>query len=721
MEGAAALDGTRDYINDAAMAAQQLQAQLDGIQPTSVAVELEAARAMSDLNGMAARVARLREQIEQLYKARIAVVGVEQANAEVEMLRAQLEQAVITQDEMNAAMDAMDASGANDAYERLNGIVSDTERQLRGNTNEQRQFNDELRNGHGAANSLRGALASMAGVFSVRAGYKWAQEAIGTANQNIQAGQQLANVLANQGAEYEDLMALREKAAEVQGATMYGSTAMIGGAAELATYISDAEALEAMMGTLTNYAAGMSGGAAVGYQEMVNYATQLGKALDGTYDGLAKKGFALSDAQKEVIANGTDMEKALVIDEVINQSWAGLAEQMAKTPQGMTAQVANEFNEIKAGIGMGLMPALMTLFSTVQANLPDIQRMLGGFVPILQGIIWVMGAVLDGTMAVYRCVADNWGWIKHVVLGVAAAVTVWKVATAAYSVAQWAANAALLACPITWVVVGVLVLAAALAFAVNKLNDLNDTSHSVTGMIAGGFFVLGAFLYNRFVVPTWNGFVLLANFFGNVFHDPVAAVKVLFMDLALFALEKVAAMVRGIGGLLERIPGVNIDFTGGMDGLIADIEGKRDMVIAESGYTERFQKLDEWQYEDAYRTGYAAGERLDGAMDRLMGGFEGPSEWDMVAMNFGGMAGDISGIEQNTHALKNTGEENLKYLRDMAERETINRFTTAEVEVRFEGGIHNSVSSDMDLDGIVDYINDGVREAIETTAEGVYA
>lgn len=52
------------------------------------------------------------------------------------------------------------------------------------------------------------------------------------------------------------------------------------------------------MGTLANYAAGM-GGPSVDQSQMVEYATQPNLGIDGTYDGLKKKGFELSEAQLE--------------------------------------------------------------------------------------------------------------------------------------------------------------------------------------------------------------------------------------------------------------------------------------------------------------------------------------------------------------------------------------------------------------------------------------
>jgi len=145
--------------------------------------------------------------------------------------------------------------------------------------------------------------------------------------------------------------------------------------------------------------------------------------------------------------------------------------------------------------------------------------------------------------------------------------------------------------------------------------------------------------------------------------------------------------------------------------------------------------LKRWEYGDAWNTGYKAGEGLDNAIANFdpasLFGSNIPSPDDYANNGSlagstpisGGVANNIANTAANTGAMRDSmsaSEEDMKYLRDIAERETINRFTTAEVKVDF-GGITNHVNSSMDLDGVVNFINDGVREALGITAEGAYA
>jgi hypothetical protein len=95
---------------------------------------------------------------------------------------------------------------------------------------------------------------------------------------------------------------------------------------------------------------------------------------------------------------------------------------------------------------------------------------------------------------------------------------------------------------------------------------------------------------------------------------------------------------------------------------------------------------------------------------------------DFVYTNFDGegqfsdMANDISDIAGNTSSMKSYTEEDLKYLRDIAERETINRIFNIE---GFNITTNNTVNSELDLDGIADYIGDTMMERLEIVAEGV--
>lgn len=669
---------------------------------------------------------------------------------------------------------SVDLSAA--AVDRLNSTFDRIDNAIDQNAQEQSNFNNQLQQSGGFADALLGKLGQVAGLVGAAFGAKAVvdifKDSVDQANGRIVAEQQLVNVLANQGAKYEDFVALKKEAAAIQDRSMYSDTSMVGAAAELATYIKDADALKTTMGTLANYAAGMSGGAKVSYQQMVEYATQLGKALDGTYDGLKKKGFELTDAQKKIIDNGSDMEKALVIDAVINQSWAGLAEQMAQTPQGMMESLANEFSGIQESIGAQMMPAVMGFFQMIQDNMPFIEQVMQGIasgfnyvLPIITGglnnvIQWIK-LMIDNAKAAYEFIVNNWSQIAPVVniiaTALAAVVAVfiaYEAAVGIASVAQAIFNASLWACPLTWIVIAVVAIVLAIFYLVDAFNKASGESVSATGIIFGAFSVLGAFLWNLFlgllelvlgvIEYMINPFVEFANFLANVFQNPVSSIIYLFQGMA----DTILALLQKIASALDFIFGSNMAAT--VEGWRSGLKAKADALVAEYAPDENYQKvfnsldlsveglgLSRWAYGDAWETGYAAGESFDATIGDLFNtdvpaGFEqqtpatidsyvNTSPFDSAG---GGHAADIAGntgrTAGNTSRMAEISEDNLKYLRDIAERDTINRFTTAEIRVDF-GGINNTVNSELDLDGIVDYIAENVEETLLAVAEGVHA
>ena len=105
----------------------------------------------------------------------------------------------------------------------------------------------------------------------------------------------------------------------------------------------------------------------------------------------------------------------------------------------------------------------------------------------------------------------------------------------------------------------------------------------------------------------------------------------------------------------------------------------------------------------------------------MFGSFSGDDLSDYGGYDVSQIPSNIADTAGNTGSIKDSLDitsEDLKYLRDIAETEVVNRFTTAEIKVEMTN--NNNVSSDMDLDGMVDYLATGVNEAMEKAAEGVH-
>ncbi len=387
-----------------------------------------------------------------------------------------------------------------------------------------------------------------------------------------------------------------------------------------------------------------------------------------------------------------------------------------------------------------------------------VNGLIDGITTGLQYLLGFLSWLVEGALNFAQVIIDNWSWISPIIYGIIGALALYgtylaitkaielastavkviiTVAQYAYAAAtrkavsettkqtaaQLGLNTALLACPITWIVVAIIILITVIYAVVGAINHFKGTSISATGAVMGAFAVLGAAILNTFVIPVWNKFAALANFFGNLFNDPIASIKVLFYDMCLSVIGYIQKMAHAIENLINKIPGITIDITSGLDNFYSQLEQAQQAVKDESGWVEYVKKLDYIDYEDAWNSGYAFGEKID----ETIGEFDPSSlfKTDDIssAKDFAnsGIGSGVDDIATNTGVIADSmdiTEEELKYLRDIAEQETVNRFTTAEIKI--EQTNHNTISNDIDLDGFVISLTEAVNEAAETMAEGVH-
>ena len=409
--------------------------------------------------------------------------------------------------------------------------------------------------------------------------------------------------------------------------------------------------------------------------------------------------------------------------------------------------------------------ALMTFQPVLQrlnemANDQHMQTALTGIMNALSGAATIALNVIDVMVTGGAYIVDNWSMIAPVIGGVAAALAIYNgalllhnayeaasnglkmiaairsvahgtataaeaAATTGASAAQIAFNAALYACPLTWIVLAIIAVIAAIYLVVAAINKVQGTTYSATGVVAGIFATLGAHIINTFVVPAWNGFATLANFFGNVFNNPVAAVEVMFYDLCLTVLGYISNLASAIQTLLNKIPGVEVNITSGLDGFYSKLEEAQQAVKDKSGWVEQVGKMDYVDYQTAYNKGYDFGQGVENKVSDFFGGIKDlGNSGDTGALGSYGaasdMAANVANIAGDTSSISDSldvSEEDLKYLRDITEQEAINRFTTAEIKVDMSG-MSNTVHNTNDLDGIVDGLTTRVLEAMEIVRDG---
>lgn len=648
---------------------------------------------------------------------------------------------------------------------------------------EQKRLNDSIDKGTASAGGLLKKIAGIAGAYmSLSAVKGLVTDSMGLADTQIGVQTQLKTVTRNMGTgDYYDQ--ILQKASDIQGKGMYGDEAMIAGAGELATYFTDGDAILSMMDTLTNYAAGMSGGGEVDSKAMTDYATGLGKIMVGSFDAMAQKGFEFTDVQKKIIEGtatekqiaeelgdeyvnlSNDMQAAAVIGSVIDEGWSGLYDAMSQTPEGQIIQFKNTLGDLKETIGAGLYPAVLNFMSLFQENLPQIQEFADLFVQGIGRIINFLTQAANKALEFASTVQDNWSIIEPIVLGIVAALAAYAIisgivaavngahalsegvkaaaqmmatgATLAETAAQHGLNAALLACPITWIVVGVIALVAAIAAVCSWIAKTTGIAATGFGVITGGINVAIQAVWNAMLVVAnvaigiWNALSACCSNIGTAFHNVIANVQGWFYGL----LSTVLTVVSGICAALNKLPFVSFDYSGitaaaeeyaGKSaeayGSVEEYTNVGDAFKSGMGTFDTFK--DGWA-SDAFAAGSAWG---DGVADKVSGLFdyEAGTIDDFVtdtgyAMD--GIGSDTADIADSTGGMAKSldvSNEQLQYLRDIAERDAINRFTTAEVKIDMTG-MNNRIEGSADLDGVISQLTDGFAEALVTAAEGVHA
>lgn len=345
-------------------------------------------------------------------------------------------------------------------------------------------------------------------------------------------------------------------------------------------------------------------------------------------------------------------------------------------------------------------------------------------------------------------VADNWSIIGPVVLGVVAAYAIyngvamttnglkalqtawtWLLtestiaqtgATIVAAYAQGGLNTALYACPISWIVIAIIALIAIFYLAVAAVNRFAGTSLSATGIIVGSFYFAGAVIGNvviamvNLIIDTfgvmWNFIASFVEFFSNVWNDPVGSIVRLFADMA----NTILGILSGIASAVDTIFGSKL--ASAVEGWRSSLKGAVNEKFGEAAYKAQRLRVDtsvmhlnKIDYGQAWDLGYNLGNNVANQFSAGMNGLDNS------------LASNIAATAANTGKMKDSldiTEEDLKYLRDIAEQEVINRFTTAEINVSMSN--QNNVSNNMDLDGVVTYMKDVLVETVQTAAEKVH-
>lgn len=759
---------------------EQLSSTQDAIARQAYNTNLFPPESFQDLNRLAVRIDSVRDRIQQIENNPVNL-GTDTANAELEQLRSQLNTAIQEQNELNQAMQNMDVSAANDAYLRLSQTVSGTERYIRDNVDEQGRFNQEIQEGTQQANELtntiKNAVLAFVSIQSVGKALNISDELVQTTsrlnmmNDGLQSTQELVNMVyaAAQDARgsFSEMAAVVARFGNNAG-DAFGSSEEVVAFADLIQKqmtiagASTQEASNAMLQLSQALGSGVLRGDELNsiFEQAPNLIQSIADYLDvpiGKIREMAADGELSADVVKAAIFASADEINAKF--EEMPMTWGQIWQSMKNTAMIAFQPVLQRLNDIANSEAFqtfvnGAIEAMATLANVV-LNIFELIGTVGGFIadnwsiisPIIYGVI--------GALAVY---AAYLGIVKGIELASAAASAVMAVgkglyaaatmiatgATWAQTTAQLGLNGAMYACPIVWIIMLIIALIAIIFAVCSAIAKLTGVANSGFGVITGGINVVIQFFKNlgltvaNIALGIGNAIAALGSNIMTAFHNAICSVQAWWYDL----LSTCLSVIESICAALNKLPFVEFDYSGISNAAddyaakAAEAAGnKEDYTSISDAFNDGFSTFDTFQdgwAADAFDAGASWGDGVADAVSNfslsdVFGGTDIPNVDDYTsgfndAIANSGVGDNLGSIADDTGAIKDNmdiTQEDLKYLRDIAEQEAVNRYTVAEINID-QSGMQNNISSGDDIDGFMTKLTDSVNEAVDNMTEGVH-
>lgn len=733
--------------------------------------------AMQDINSMGQRIQAVQQRIQQIENNPVNL-GTDTANAELEELRSQLNQALQAQEALNQAVDNMDVSAANAAYNQLSSTVASTERYIRDNADAQGNLNQQIQAGVNTSNELVDTVKRLALAYlsmqSVQKVLDVSDElAMTTARLNTM--NQAFNEINGTATETDTIV--KQIYASAQNARgSFGDMAAV--VAKFGNNARDAFASQDEVIAFTNLIQKQMTIAGASTQEASNVMLQLSQALgsgvlrgdelNSIFEQAPNLIQSIADYLNVPIGKIREMaQDGQLTSDVVKAAIFSAADDINTKFSQMPMTWGQVWTSFQNSALMAFQPVLDKVNEL--ANNDQFQGFVENAVSALAAVAVFALDIMNTMSELGGFIADNWSVIEPIVLGAATAMGIytaalligkgimlamavaqaihtvmtsaWSIATFTATAAQYGLNAALMACPLTWIIILIIAVIAAIFAVCNAIAKMTGVANSGFGVITGGINVVIQFFKNlglsvaNIALGIGNAIAALASNMMTAFHNAICNVQSWFYNLLSTALT----VIEGICAALNKLPFVEFDYSGISSAAddyaskAAEAAGnKEDYKSIGDAFNEGMSTFDTFQdgwAADAFNAGASWG---DGVADKVSGMFSmdnidltGGVDTSMLSNDFANNAAQTAANTADTADSAgriadsvDISKENLKYLRDIAETEAINRFTTAEIEVTMNN--NNTVSSDMDIDGMVDHLSAGVLEAMEQAAEGVH-
>lgn len=666
----------------------------------------------------------------------------------------------------SSPVDSSEIRQARDELARVETQLDSVEQNIRQGNERQRQFNDSIRNGSNVASDLKSKFMGIVGVIGGMMGLKKVFDLsdeltqttarLNMMNDGLQTTEELQNMIF--------ASAQRSRGAYQATADAVSKMGIMAGDAfnsnaELVAFVEQLNKQFTIAGTSQE---GVSA-AMLQLTQAMGSGVLRGEELNSVFEQAPTIIQSIADYLDVPIGQIRNMAaEGQITADIVKNAMLSVADETNAKFESMPKTIGQVWQSIKNQALMEFQPILQKINEIV--NTDKFNNLVDGAIGAITTLASLATAAFTALASVAGFVYDNWSWIEPIIWAViaafiaynavslitngilaaqalaqgvkAAADTMQAGTTFAATVAQHGLNAALLACPLTWIILLIIAVIAAIIGVCQWIAKTTGVANSFFGVITGGINVAihavknaGLFIANV-ALGIWEALGACVSNIGTAFHNVIANIKGWFFGLLSTALT----VVEGICAALNKLPFVEFDYSG--------ISAKADEYAAKSaeayGSTEEYKSIGDafskgFNTFDAFESGWAsdafnAGAAWgDGITDKVSGFFSGgegsdgtldafnnATTLDGIYQNTGDTAGSTAAMADSMNAM----EDSVEYMKDIAEREAINRFTTAEITI--EQTNHNNISSDMDIDGVMEKWNTDFTEVLETAAEGVH-
>lgn len=607
---------------------------------------------------------------------------------------------------------------ANTAIKQMQKSIQGTDEGIDKNTQSQKKYNQEVQKSSGLFSGLKGAVAGVLSVYAIRQ----SMESLDNLS-NMTARLNLVNDGTQTTADLQDKIYQSAQRSRGEYTSMAASVSKLNLLAKDAFKSND----EAIFFVEQMNKQFKIGGTSVQEQTAAMYqltqAMAAGKLQGDEFRSIMENAPMLAQAiAKEMgVSQGKLKEmssEGKITAQIIKNAMINSADETNKMFAKIPMTFADIGNQLKNSFMKSLLPIQQTITNLMnsQAGASFISSLQNA----LNALVFVINTVLNVIISIGSFIQRNWGIIYPILLTIGAIFATWAVTQIPMLITKlWMMVAPVLAQAGAWLLVNwpILLIGIAIGLLLVAMLKFGDIVVKVCGVVGGIFGMLFANLYNKFAYFA-NIALSVAEFFANVFRDPVYAVKKLFYDLSINVLQFISNIAKGIENLLNKIPGVKVNITGALNNVLNTLETQRDNLKSDKDVVKlmRFNQMD---YGDAFNKGQTIGEKAGQfAVDGVQN----------VAGMIGDKIGALTSNQENYFGKGNSSigqikgdvkvnEEDIKLLRDVAERDAINKITALSPNIQF-GDL--TIREDADVDKITNRISQILIEQIASSTDGVY-